>query len=188
MWDMHISCTNESTSVALLANNRTHTADDMVRSIPDIYYKNTKAKNILDKSRSWTMPANVAMLQRYIRDDPKIIVMLRPVDEIVKSFVELRKRNGWTSDFEQGLWEPNTEPLTRPLVGVEYAKGHNTGEYLFIEYNELVENTSETLQKIYTFCDWETFPHWFNDISNPYPENDSVWGFPGLHDVRPTIG
>lgn len=187
MWDAHVSCELQYTQKILQANNRVSTQDDLVRAIPMIYYKNTNATHIVDKCRSWTFADNVAMLHRYVRDDPKVIVMTRPVDEIVRSLVELRKRNGWIGDPEADLWEPNTEPLTRPLMGVEYAKAHNNGEYLFVEYDELVDDTAGTIQRIYDFCGWESFQHWFTGITNPHPEDDLVYDFDGLHEVRPSI-
>lgn len=188
MWDMQQSCETEFSSKALAANGRTTTHDDLVRAIPAIYYKDVKAQHIVDKCRSWTLPDNVEMLRRYVTDDPKVIVMVRPVEEIVRSFVELRKRNGYPHDPEADLWEPNTEPLTRPLAGVEYARANNNGEYLFIEYDDLVDNTADTIQRLYDFCGWKPFQHWFTGITNLHPEDDTVWDFPGLHQIRPEIG
>jgi sulfotransferase len=188
MWDMQVSCETDLVVTSLAANNRKTTNNDLIRAIPAIYYKDVRATHIVDKSRSWTLPANVEMLRRYITDDPKIIVMVRPVEEIVESFVRLRQLNNWPNDLEAGLWEPDTEPLTRPLMGVRYAREHNTGEYLFVEYDELVDDTQAIVDRIYEFCDWEPFPHWFKGITNPHPEDDRVWDLPGLHEVRPEIG
>lgn len=188
MWDMQESCATEFSCKSMAANGRTTTADDLMRAIPAIYYKNVTARHIVDKCRSWTFPSNVEMLRRYVTNDPKIIVMVRPVAEVVRSFVELRKQNGWIGDPETDLWEPNTEPLTRPLMGVEYARAHNNGEYLFVEYDNLVDDPKATVQRVYDFCEWEPFDHWFTGITNPHPENDTVWNFPGLHDIRPEIG
>lgn len=187
MWDMQVSFETELCVYALSANRRTNTQEDLIRAIPAIYYKDVKASHIVDKSRSWTIPANVDMLRRYVTNDPKIIVMVRPVEEIVRSFVDLRKANNYEGNLEEDLWIPNTEPLTRPLLGVEYAKENNNGEYIFVEYDELVEDTKGTLQRIYEFCGWEPFDHWFTNIINPYPEDDKVWKLHGIHDVRPEI-
>jgi sulfotransferase len=187
MWDMHESLQTDLCKNVLLANNRADTAHSLMSSVFKTYYKNVKAKYVLDKSRSWTLPENVQMLKKYITKNPKIIVMVRPIEEIVQSFVEIRKLNGWKENFEIGLWEPNTEPLTRPLLGVEYAKKNNSGEYFFVEYNDLVDNPKETIEKIYNFCEWEPFNHTFTNIKNINPENDEVWGFKGLHEVRPEI-
>lgn len=187
MWDMQVSCQSNSFE-QLQANGRQSTQEDLIRSIPAIYYKNTNALNIVDKCRSWTLPANMDMLKRYITDDPKVIVLTRPVEEIVESFVRLRKNNGWTGDLESDLLIPDSEPIMRSLGGVEWAQENNTGEFLFLEYAELVDDAQDVIKRIYNFCNWEFFPHYFTNIKSLYKENDKVYGLIGQHDVRPEIG
>lgn len=187
MWDMQQSCETTARE-QLQANCRMADQDALVASIPAIYYRRVKAMHIVDKCRSWTLPANMQMLRRYITDDPKVIVLTRPLDEIVASFVRLREANGWTGDLEAGLLEPGSEPIMRSLDGVEIAKATNRGEFLFIEYAELVSDTSAVLASIYEFCGFEPFTHDLSNIVNLHPEDDSVYGLLGMHDVRPSIG
>jgi sulfotransferase len=186
MWDMQVSCETNS-SEQLLANNRNKTQNDIISSIPKIYYKDVKSSYIVDKCRSWTLPANVEIIKRYIRNDPKVIVLTRPVDQIVKSFVQLRKRNGWSGDLESDLLIEGSEPIMRSLDGVNWAKENNNGEFLFIEYDDLVDYTEEVLISIYNFCGFEPFQHDLNNIINNHPENDKVYNLIGMHDIRSTI-
>jgi sulfotransferase len=180
MWDMQQSC--EGSASQQLAANRRHTDQDaLVASIPAIYYRNVKRQHIVDKCRSWTLPANMAMIRRYITDDPKVIVMTRPLDEIVASFTRL----GWP---ETDLLVPGSEPIMRSLDGVNHAQATNRGEFLFIEYAELISDPAAALDGIYSFCGWDAFAHDFDNITNPFPEDDTVYGIPGMHDIRPTIG
>jgi hypothetical protein len=58
-----------------------------------------------------------------------VIVLVRPLVEIVASFMSLRKANGWTR-FEAGLLEDGSEPIMRSLAGVEWARKNNNGEFL----------------------------------------------------------
>lgn len=187
MWDMQVSCETTARQ-QLQANRRTTDQDALVASIPAIYYRNVKAMHIVDKCRSWTLPDNMAMLRRYVTDDPKVIVLTRPLDEIVASFVRLREANGWTGDLEAGLLEPGSEPIMRSLDGVEIAKATNRGEFLLIEYAELVSDTFAVLASIYEFCGFDPFQHDLSNIVNLHPEDDSVYGLLGMHDVRPSIG
>lgn len=187
MWDMQQSC-EMTAREQLEANGRMTDQDALVASIPAIYYRNVRTMHIVDKCRSWTLPANMHMLRRYITDDPKVIVLTRPLDEIVASFVRLREANGWTGDLEGGLLNPDSEPIMRSFDGVQIAKATNRGEFLFIEYSDLVSDAPAVVQSIYDFCGWEPFTHYFDNIVNPHPENDSVYGLLGMHDVRPTIG
>lgn len=184
MWDAQQSCER---SEELAAHWRQDRQDDLVRAIPAIYYKDVNAAHIVDKCRSWALPDNMAMIRRYITDDPKVIVMTRPLDEIVASFVRLREANGWV-DADAGLLDPMSEPIMRSQFGVEYARATNSGEFHFIEYADLVADPSGVLSSLYDFMGWESFAHDFYNVVNTHPEDDFAYGLLGLHDVRPRIG
>jgi sulfotransferase len=182
MWDMQASCETFARE-QLLANYRTNTQNDLVSAIPEIYYKNSNTEYVVDKCRSWTLPANMNMIKEYISDEPKVIVLTRPIDEIVESFVNIRKKNNWKGDPESGLLDPDSEPIMRSLAGVDWAKNNNNGEFLFIEYSDLVGFTGDIIKSIYDFFDIEFFNHDFNNVVNNHPENDEVYNLIGLHDI-----
>jgi sulfotransferase len=186
MWDMQNSC-NGNAKEQLLANNRNETGRDLITSIPSIYYKDVKASIIIDKCRSWTLPDNMNMLYQYIGNNPKVIVLERPILDIVKSFVNLRKENNWQGNLEEGLLDDWSEPIVRSLNGVKWAKENNKGEFLFIQYDELINNTQNIIDSIYEFCVLKSYKHDFTNIINKHQENDNVYGLLGQHDIRPTI-
>ena len=126
------------------------------------------------------------MIKRYITKQPKVIVMLRPIDEIVKSFEKLYQSNNVDKDVSL-LLEEGSEPLMRSLDGVEQAQKNNSGEFLFIQYRDLVNDTANTIKSIYQHCGLEIFEHNLANIVNKFPEDDSVYGLEGMHVVRPTI-
>ena len=180
MWDMQVSCWNTEQ-----LQNRPDIQGELITSIPEIFYKGVEG-NILDKCRSWTMPANLDLIHNYITKTPKIIVMTRPIIEIVKSLVFIRQMNGWTNP-EEGLLDEGSEPIMRSLDGVNHAKEINTGQFLFVEYQDLLDKTDTTLETIYEFCSWEKFKHNLKDIKNLTPEKDDAMNLVGLHDIRPDI-
>lgn len=186
MWDMQCSVLGTANE-QLIASNRLHTGIELIKNIPNIYYKDVTASIVIDKCRSWTLPDNMAMLNKYFNHQPKVIVLERPLIEIVKSFVALRQANNWQGDLEQGLLDDLSEPIMRSYEGVKWAKANNKGEFLFVQYDELLNNTKATIDKIYEFCELESFEHDFNNIVNKHPENDEVYGLLGQHDIRPTI-
>lgn len=185
MWDMLQSC-EQNCNEQLIANNRFDTTYHLVNQIPDIYYQNTTRQVVVDKCRSWTLPANQDLLRRFVTDTPKTIVLTRPIDEIVASFAALYEQNGREFD-ESVLFREDSEPLMRSLRGVEWAKQVNKGEFLFITYKELVDDTDAVLDSVYGFIGVERFEHNLNNIVNVLPENDAVYGLIGMHDVRQTI-
>jgi len=181
MWDMQQSVVN---SEQLKATNK-DILDALVKPIPHIYYSDVTKPIVVDKCRSWTLAANVEILNRYFNNPPKVIVLVRPMVEIVSSFLALRKANGW-SDMEMIL-EDGSEPIMRSLAGVEWARKNNNGEFLFVTYDDLVDNTQASLDRIYNHCGWEPFVHDLDNIINHHKENDAVYGLIGQHDVRPQI-
>lgn len=185
MSDMQWACRGKA-SEALIANYRFGTEEHLVSSIPQIYYKDISKPIIFDKCRSWTLSGNVEMLERYV-EIPRVIVLQRPISEIVKSFVNLRIINNWVGDVEEGLLDDESEPIMRSLKGLLWAKKNNDGKFLFINYCDILNNTEKTINSIYSFCDIKPFKHDYTNISNNFQENDIMYGLIGQHDVRPTI-
>lgn len=180
MWDTQVSFWNMENVI-----DNPEVSNRVLKAIPNIFYNYTD-KHIVDKGRSWTLPANLELIDKYITKSPKIIVMLRPIIEIVTSFVYIRTLNNW-SDPEWKLLEEDSEPIMRSYNGIKHAKSIDSGQFLFVSYNELIENPQETLGKIYNFCGWEKFKHDFDNITNMSPERDDLLNMIGLHDIRTTI-
>lgn len=185
MWDTKVSCETNALE-QLLANNRFNTKKDIISALPGIYYSNTTKPIVIDKCRSWTLPANLQLIKEFITDKPKIIVMVRPLKEIVKSYVYINQMNNINVDVNDLLSE-NSEPIMRSLYGVNFALKQDSNEFIFIKYKNLIEKPKETIKEIYDFCEIDPYDHQFTDIVNIHPENDSIYNMLGLHDVRPKI-
>jgi sulfotransferase len=187
MWDMKKSCENAAFE-QLKANNKEYIKHDLISSIPKIYYKDVNRPVVIDKCRSWTLPENFKVIKEYITDYPKIIILTRPINEIIQSFINLRIRNGWARDLTKGLFDANNGPIMQSLYGVENAIKNNNGEFIFIDYKDLVENTEKVLKDIYDFLELNFYEHDYNNIKNYFPENDKVYGLDGMHEIRSSIG
>lgn len=190
MWDTQQSCRHGAYEM-LAANSRLDSVHDIVSQLPHIYYKRNRQqeKIVVDKCRTWTLPLNIKMIDEFIGKDTKVVVLVRPVVEIVKSFVKLYKENGiYTEQLERDLFNPGSDPLTRPLAGVYAAQQDTSGRFLFVSYKDLVEDTAQTLKGIYEFCGWDKFIHNTNNIKQKYAENDEIYGLKGMHSVRKKVG
>lgn len=188
MWDVHQSCVTTSKE-QLIANGREKTTQhDLLSQIPYIYYKNITEDIVVDKCRSWTIPANINLLENFIDKNYKIIVLERSVNDIVKSFVKLYKANGVNGDIETNLVKPNSEPIMRSIAGINWAKKNNhNNNFIFIKYEDLINNTEETINKIYEFCGWTHFEHNFKQVECKYPENDEIYGLKGMHKIHKSV-
>lgn len=194
IWDMNQSGTVNAAE-QLKGNQREHTVKDLISQIPKIYYKDIAPTKqiIVDKCRAWTIASNVELLRKYIDPDIKIIVLERSVEAIMKSFMKLYQKNNWSEtyihDVLKAMLIPNMEPVMRPIIGINMAKKTPQVKetFLFIQYNDLLENPTETIQRIYTFCGWAPYTHDFQNIINSHPENDDFYKLDGFHTIRPTL-
>jgi len=190
LWDAHISCTQNATE-QLKANKRSQTPHDIVSQIPHLYYKNSDCSFVVDKCRAWTLPGNVEILKTYVSKDYKVIVLERPVVEVVKSFMRVHQANPLTFNIKyiEELIAQNSEVVMKTLSGIVWAKQNNeNNNFLFISYDEITTKTEETIKKIYDFCGWEYFKHDFTNVVMKFPEDDySAYGLKNLHEVRPKV-
>jgi sulfotransferase len=181
LWDTQVSIWN-----AEQIKNTPEVSDRLMKSIPKVFYEGITG-NIIDKCRSWTLPANLELIEKYITKSPKIIVMMRPIVEIVKSITFIRTINGWKNP-EEGLLDEGSEPIMRSLEGIKHSKSINSGQFAYYWYEDLVNNTDSVINSIYEFCGWDKFEHQYNNIQNLNPERDDLLNLMGLHDIRPKIG
>lgn len=187
MWDMQQSCYGAANE-QLHGSNRLHTIDDIIASIPDVYYKDIKANIIIDKCRVWPMQCHMRMLAKHFKTKPKIIILERSIIDVMKSFTALQAGSVKSiTDIMEAFMHPHT-PVVRALEAINLAKQHNNGEFLFITYDELVDNTQSVLNSIYEFCEIVPFKHDLLNIINNFPENDIFHDAVGMHGIRPTIG
>jgi hypothetical protein len=160
----------------------------ILRSIPYNYYADVNKSLILDKCRLWTLPGNLALIENYITNRPKIVVLVRPIEEIVSSFVQLRINNNWSEDkIYSDLLNDGENPIMIPLEGTIHAKENNNGQFLFIHYDEIVFDTKKTLEKIYDFYEWPKYEHELENIKRPFVQHDEVYNLNGLHEVRSIV-
>jgi hypothetical protein len=59
---------------------------------------------------------------------------------------------------------------------------------MLVEYDDIVYQPHQTLNRIYHFCGLPHFRHSLTGIENRCAESkDEAWGMAGLHDIRPDL-
>lgn len=183
MWDLEVSI-NFNCNEQFAANNLLYKKDSIISSISHSLYSDVKEKYIFDKCRSWTIPENIDIIKKYITKNFKILVLIRDIEDILKSFINISK----DYNYEKTLFIPGSDPLMRSLYGVyNCITNLNSDNYLIINYNSLISNTDYELKRIYSFLNLKNFNHNLENIVNKNKEDDSAYGIEGLHEVRQTI-
>lgn len=152
-------------------------------------------KIVVEKDRGWAK--NISKLSNIIKYKPKIIATVRPVEEIISSFILLSKKIGRKSkiDDEVRLLNRDVNNCNRSrIIWEKYVydswKTFKTGyEYdpscfLLLNYDDIVCNPQQVIDDVSVFLRVESFKVNTTELCNPRPENDEVYGLPGLHDIR----
>ena len=179
--------------------------NEIIGSIIRHWYSDIEQEVIFDKNRAWC--ARVPFIEGYIRQEAKVIVPVRRVDEIIASMLTMIHRNPFKDgqpriNFVDEILVKNNIPvndenrcihliqpggivwesLNAAKLGVEENHGD---KFLFVDYNELVEDPQKELNDIYEFLDEEPFEHVFDGLSNKHREDDLVtYGLSDMHEVH----
>lgn len=182
-------------------------AAKIISSVLENWYSDVEKPVIFDKNRSWVN--RLHYIPGYFGIEPKVLYPVRDISEILSSFISMYRRNPYTGQgripfLDEMLIKSNIplsddnrcEVLCSPggIVGASYnglkqvfAEGREKQIHL-IEYNDLINQPEETMEKIYDFLGEEYFHHNFESIENIHRENDQlVYGLPDMHDVRPIL-
>jgi hypothetical protein len=184
MWQTHQVCEHNP---PLFANNKTETKKDILSALPHLYYKAVNKPIIIEKGRTWCHPANVKIWTENVNPNQKFVVLVRPVQDVMKSLVSLRIKNNWQGDLYHDLIQPGSEPIYRAAEAIFYGKFQPQENFLYIDYRDLIAAPLEVLDLIYEFYGWEKFPHNIDHIEQVCREDDIFHSLEGMHDIRKTI-
>ena len=169
------------------------------------FYADREESVIFDKNFHWT-GAGSQITSSYGIENPKLICSVRNIDEILASFISMVHRNGvGPSNFIDQMVVSRDLPLTdvnrcEYLIGVDGILGRACESLYFglqgvlkdcihlVEYNDLVDDTENTIRAVYDFLGQPYFEHDFSSISNGPDIDEGVYGLADMHYVRSTIG
>ena len=152
---------------------------------------------LLDKHRGY--PRNVVPLKMFVSPDPKILITLRPLADVVASYISLIQKNGDEDNFVDAAvrrrsLKINTENramvlleeyLSESVDAIERGLREHGENIHLVHYDDLVEQPEETLAGIYEFFNIDGYSHCLDDIENRCgEEKDSAWGMRNLHAIR----
>lgn len=145
----------------------TNSLDNVVKNIIPNYYENWKEKYIIDR-QAWGHENVLQQLKKHLINEIKIIVMVRPLEEVLASFIRLAQTTdnnylvNHSKDVEKQcdfLMQENGM-IDLQLKGMKnLLKFENRGLSHFVEYNEFVNNTQIELDKVYDFLGIDKFTH-----------------------------
>lgn len=172
-----------------------------MRGLIEGYYRPQldEGKTIWDKSRGWVGYAR--LLDEIFGEQQKIVVCVRDVREIVTSFEMLWRQNPITRKDGTGpaLIEGVTiEGRVRHLLAMDAVVGQSIAmlrdclhsdpdRLLIVPYNTLCSNPQGLFTQLHDDLGLPEIMINAEAVKQSTSENDSAWGFAGMHNVRPVI-
>ena len=190
----------ESYRAGLLFSNY----DSAMRKMADSFYAPIEKSVIIDKNRGWGTPYNWNNLSPYLNDQGKVILTMRPILEVLASFVKISKESQkttkdqpylnsdlWVSSYRNqtdaivdNLMMPNGE-IDRALFSISNLLKNHRDQVYVVWYNDLIKSPQNTLNGIYDFLGLDRYAHDFNNIVEVDKHDDlSGYGVVGLHDIK----
>ena len=170
------------------------------------YYSNIKKPIIIDREKAWGTEGNINLLKKYITPTPKIIFTIRPVIEILTSFInilpedsyidrEIKETGWWYKDYLSKndnrcdyMMRPGGQIDKSLLTINQILKSDNKNMFHIVSYNEIVNEPDSALKGIYKFLKLPDYKHNFNNIIKLEKDNDEAIGQPAnMHEIRPKL-
>lgn len=192
---------SESWRSGLLQNNYQQTLD----SLGNLFYSNIKKPVIIDKNRAWGTPGN-HNIATTLNKTPKTILVLRPILEVLSSFIRLFEKNPDNFIDEnianQDFYSKHYRSANDARCDYLMRTGGEIDQQLLaiatlvkkpeichvVWYNDLIADPQGCLSSIYQFLNVYDFKHNFSKIQQLDKHNDNlVFGIKDLHSISSSI-
>lgn len=168
----------------LVRVRRTDFTDELLTEIPRLYYRDVSQRYILEKDRAWAH--DPLGFLHYMETNPRVVVLLRSVPEIVRSFVHVKVNNGDVLP-ERDLLVQGLDPMLDALRNTVKALQSDDDRFLFGTYDQLLADPRGFTEAVYRHYGWKPYQHDYDHIEDLHLEDDEAEHTQGLHDVRPVI-
>jgi sulfotransferase len=178
---------------------------NIMAKLPNAFYEHIDKPYIIDKNRSWGTPENIEVAELFA-ENVKIICPVRPILEILASFVQLAEANPdnfidkFVRDYPVSQFRPKNDARCDALMAANHLiensifslasalDPRHRGKFHFVAYDDLVSKPEKVVEAIYQFLEIPKFPHRFENLKWKLMPNESeVFGIPNLHEIRSKI-
>jgi hypothetical protein len=154
-----------------------------LKGISESKYSDRSEPIIFDKGRMWPMPLIMETMGKVHGEPIKIVATVRPIAECIASFYSIDP-----IDIPIELWIKGSSLFAHLMMSYEALKaGYEKypNQFCLIEYDDLVSNTQECLNRISDFLGVDHIP--YAPEIKQVEENDNAWGIEDLHKLSPNI-
>jgi len=178
--------------------------ENISKNIFNSYYQDWD--NIVIERGDWITPFNFNLLRKYFSSEIKIVVLVRDMLDIIKSYLSLCAKNpNFYVNREYNELDPTTihqseieekcdiimkrgEHVHTILYSIKWMLDNNNRKYLhFVHYNDLIKNPENIINGIYKFFNIDPYTHKYTHLKqltvNKVQYNDEYLGGE-MHTIR----
>lgn len=144
-------------------------------------FYDTQKTHIIDKNRGWI--TNYEAIDKELQQNPKIVVTLRPIEEVVASFYKILNHTNNCSETPEQIFLGRVKDVYLELLNKAYLRD----KICIVAYQQILQDPHNTLKRVETFIGADHHAYDINNIIDDDPENDEKWGIPELHKIRPRL-
>ena len=185
---------------------RSNAYKNLINNFAKSFYQDINKPIIIDKNSAWGGPYNFSLASQ-LTENIKIISPIRPIVEILASFIALARKNPNSNFIDKSMinndfWAYHYLPIDdarcewlmrsggeidKAFLSIAQAKSYPKNFHIFW-YEDIVKHPQKTFNDIYKFLDIPSYKHNFNNIFVNEKSNDaSAYGMSDLHKINKTI-
>jgi sulfotransferase len=175
----------------------------VLKAMLQAYFAHAEQPVCIDKNRYWSEFLEMGAALVGGRDKVKVIVTVRDLRDVLASFENLYRKTSALGQlhqeanlalkFKTALGRVETfiddgQPVGRAYNAIRDAVTRGWADCMhFVEYDALTKKPKETLAGIYNFLGEEGCEHDFDNVEQVTFEDDFVYGFKDLHQIRAQV-
>ena len=146
------------------------------------YYEDWDCEYVIERG-DWITPENLFLLEKYFKNNEiKIVILVRNILDIIGSYLQIAKKNPLF--FVNRIYEEKNKLemifehieekadivmekngyVHTVLYSIKNLLKNKFNNYIFIDYDDLLNSPKETLDKIYNFYGIEKYNHNYDNI------------------------
>lgn len=174
----------------------------VLKGILESYYADIDKPWVAEKCRGWL--AYLEMYESLFGEKAKVLVPVRDLRDVISSFeklyrktaaqgqVPLEMQNNYvqyqTAKGRAELITRADQPLGIAVNRIEDAITRGFRDRMhFVHFEKLTTEPEQAMREIYTFLGEEYFQHDFDNVEQVNKEDDTVYGYVGLHTIRKKV-
>ena len=202
---LHSLKTEISTSESWQAGLMHEGYDSIMKDSGNVFYSHIGKSLIIDKNRAWGTPGN-QIYAEVLNKNPKTILVLRPILEVLASFVRLAEKNpnnfidnsianqDFYVKYYKELNDVRCDYLMRSNGEIDQALLaiatllKKPESYHIVWYDDLITNPQKSLSDIYKFLEINDCKHDFKNIKQLDKHKDEIaFGIKNMHTILSSI-